>query len=77
MASDTDVDILLVSLNSNVVKTKSFYDGSNRVTSRYEAVANSIHGGPALKTDYTYVGATTFVDASKESMGAWDSSWDI
>lgn len=77
MSSDTDVDIFLQSLNSNAVKSKSFYDGSNRVITRYETVTNAVHGQPCLRTDYTYVGATPNVDASKESMATWDSAWDI
>lgn len=77
MNSDQKADLVLNDLKVNVIKTKSFYDGSNRLTSRYEAVANADNGVACLRTDYTYVGATTQVDASKESISTWNSSWDI
>jgi hypothetical protein len=75
--SDTNVDVLLQAFGKEGIKTKSFYDGSNRLTSRYEAFANADNGSPCLKTEYTYNGTTTTVDKSKESVAVWDSSWDL
>jgi hypothetical protein len=77
MSSDSTADFILQTLGREVIKVKKFYDGSNRVTSQYEAVANAEHGKPCLKTEYTYVGATPNVDAMKESAATWDSAWDI
>lgn len=77
MISDSNADSVLQALSREVMKTKSFYDGSNRLTSRFEALSNTEHGKPCLKTEYTYVGITTNVDKTKESFSTWDSSWDI
>jgi len=76
-APDTAADQLLESLSTNVVKTKTIYDGSNRAITRYEAVANANNGQACIKTSYTYVGATTQIDATKEEMDVWQSAWDI
>lgn len=77
MIPDSSADSILKSLGGEVVKTKSFIDGSDRVTERYEALANTGHGGPCLKTEYTYHGTTSVVDKSKESQATWDSAWEI
>ena len=77
MASDTPADLILEALGREIMKVKRFYDGSSRVTSQYEAFANAIDGQPCIRTDYTYVGATTNVDAMKESMSTWQAAWDI
>lgn len=77
MSSDSNADAVLKALGGEVVKTKSFIDGNDRVTSRYEALANTVHDGPCLKTEYTYHGTTSVVDQSKESIATWDSAWDI
>lgn len=77
MASDTDLDELLRTLEKEGVKIKCLYDGSNRLEFRYEAVANAVDGAPCLKTQFTYVGATTDVDQMQESIDVWDETWDI
>ena len=77
MSTDTQADELLVTLGREVLKVYRVYDGSDRLTEQYEALANAIHGGPALKTEYVYDGATTKVLKMKESLTTWDSSWDI
>jgi hypothetical protein len=77
MAQDSNADEMLQALSKEVVKSKSVYDGSDRLITRYEAFANAENGQPCLKTDYTYVGITTKVDASKESLAVWDASWDF
>lgn len=77
MSQDSNADELLRTLGKEVIKVHRVYDGSDRVIEQYEALANAIHGGPALRTDYTYVGATTNVENMKESLSTWDSAWDI
>ncbi len=77
MGTDTPADLLLEALDKEVMKVKRFYDGSNRLITQYEAFANSINNQVCLRTDYTYVGVTTSVDAMKESLSQWNSAWDI
>jgi len=76
-APDTETDMLFNSLKTNVLKIKRFYDGSDRVITQYEAVANATNGQPCIRTDYAYVGVSTLLDAMKESMSTWQSAWDI
>lgn len=59
------------------VKSYSVYDGSSRLIELYEARSNAAHGAYCLKTRYTYVGATSQIQASIEEPATWDSSWDI
>lgn len=79
MGSDEKQDLLFQALRGETVKVKRLYDGNTppRCTSQYEAPQNAVNGAPALLTTYTYVGVTTDVDAMKETLSAWDSSWDI
>ena len=77
MASDTTADELLQALGREVLKIKRFYDGFDRVSEQYEAFANAENNAKCLKTEYTYVGATTNLDKMKESIGIWLSSYDI
>lgn len=63
--------------NEEYIKTHFVYDGSNRVTDTYEARANALNGHYALRTRFSYVGATTYVENTTEEDGVWDSSWDI
>lgn len=56
-------------------KRKHVYDELSRLVEIYEAVFNAPHGGPCLKTTYTYVGNTGLVDTSIETLAQWDSSW--
>jgi len=77
MSNDTNADELLRTLGKEVVKLFRVYDGSDRVIESYEALANAVNGGPALKTEYTYIGVTTNVEKLKESLTAWNSAWDI
>jgi len=77
MASDTAADQLLEALGKEVMKVKRIYDGSNRVITQYEAFANAIDQAVCLKTDYTYVGATTDLDKMRESVGVWLTAYDI
>lgn len=77
MSSDSNADQVLSSLKAEVVKAHHVYDGSDRLQTRYEALANTVNGGPSLKTDYTYDGASTRVVGMKESLSTWNSAWDI
>jgi hypothetical protein len=77
MASDTASDELLQTLGKEVLKVFRVYDGSDRCIESYEALANTVNGGPCLKTEYTYIGATTNVEKLKESTATWSSAWDI
>lgn len=77
MSSDTQGDQILGSLSKEIVKVKKVYDGSDRLIEQYEALANTVANGPCLKTEYTYVGATTRVDKMKESVGVWLAAYDI
>lgn len=77
MSTDTKGDELLSSLGKEIMKVHRVYDGSNRLSENYETYANTVHGGPALKTTYTYDGATERVVGMKEELSTWDSAWDI
>ncbi len=77
MADDTQGDTLLEALGREIMKLKRVYDGSSRVVTQYEAYANAVDGQKCLRTDYTYVGATTALDAMKESVDLWQAAWDI
>lgn len=77
MSTDVAGDELLQALGKEVIKLHRVYDGSGRLTENYETFANTIHGGVALKTTYTYDGATERVIGMKEELSTWDSAWDI
>lgn len=77
MAQDTKADELLVTLGREAMKIHREYDGADRLQYSYEALANAIHGGPAIKTTYTYDGASERVVGMKEEISTWDSAWDI
>lgn len=53
------------------------YDGDGRMTATYVASYAAEHGDPCLKTTYAYDGSSTRIQKRKESVDAWDSSWDI
>lgn len=59
------------------VKTKSFYDGSSRLSYFIVAPRDAENGAKALVTKYTYYSTSSRVDASVEYFTIWDSSWDI
>lgn len=77
MSSDTRSDQFLVALSKEVVKIFRVYDGSDRLITSYETVANTEDGGQALKTEYTYIGATTKLEKLKESLDVWSSAYEI
>lgn len=69
--------VIIKSVLNELSKAKYFYDGSNRVTSFYSAPVDTGDNKPCLLTEYTYVGATSYVDAFKESEGVWQAAWDL
>lgn len=75
--SDIAIDEMFQALAKEVVKTHSEYDGSGRLTARYEALANTLDNEVCLLTEYTYDGASTRVENSKESLSTWNSAWDL
>ena len=77
MANDTNADELLQALGKEVLKLHRVYDGSNRLIEQYETFANTVDNGVALKTTYTYDGASERVVGMKEELATWDSAWDI
>lgn len=77
MTSDSNGDAILESLKKEIVKVFKVYDGSDRLSEQYEALANTADNGPCLKTDYTYVGATTRVEKMRESVGIWLAAYNI
>jgi len=77
MSSDTQADELLRTLAKEVVKVFKIYDGSDRLITQYEAVANAADNAVCLKTEYTYIGATTKVEKMKESLSVWLAAYNI
>lgn len=62
---------------SEAVKQYITYDGSNRMEFVYTATAEAGHGDRCGVTQYAYDAASTRVVKMKESLGVWDSSWDV
>jgi hypothetical protein len=59
------------------IKQHIEYDGSNRMTEVYEAMAYAEHGDHCTKTSYQYDGASNRVSGMKEEMSTWNSAWDF
>lgn len=59
------------------VKMYIEYDATNRMVTTYTAGADADHGDHCIRTDYTYWGASLRIQKMRESLAAWDSSWDI
>jgi|GEM_PF-7102419 len=76
-ADVADVEDILLSVSKVAMKTYRTYDGSNRLEYQYECPVTTINGGKCIKTQYSYVGATTQVEKSKETVDAWSSAYDI
>jgi len=77
MSSDINADELLIALSREVVKIFRVYDGSDRLITSYETFANSLDGGIALKTEFTYIGATNKLEKMKESISTWLAAYEI
>lgn len=59
------------------VKIYFIYDGSQRMVTVYTAAADARPGQSCHRTDYLYVGATTLVQAMKETADVWNAAWDF
>jgi len=58
-------------------KTYIVFDGANRIWKVWQAPTDAINGTPALLTEYIYTSPTsTVVQAEKEVLSVWDSSYD-
>lgn len=77
MGIDEKANQVFEALGREIIKVYRVYDGSNRVTSQYEAYAHTLNGGACLRTDYTYLAATTNVVKMQEYVDVWSSAYDI
>lgn len=59
------------------VKDYLEYDGSDRLTKHHTALVDAVTGDACLVTEYQYVGVKVIVQARKEYLGVWDSTWDF
>jgi hypothetical protein len=59
------------------VKSYCIYDASRRITHLYEATANCEHGDKCLLTRFKYVGDTSDILSTIETVVEWDSAWDF
>lgn len=59
------------------VKQYIVYDGFLRMSETYVAMTDAAHGDRCLKTEYVYAGNSTRIIKMKESLGIWDSAWDV
>lgn len=67
----------LHSVKLEAMKLYRMYDATNRLVTQFDAPTQARHGDACLRTDYGYDGTTTRIVKLKESMAAWDSSWDL
>lgn len=75
-ATDSKTNLLKTGANE-LVKSYIEYDGTERMTTVYEAASDAKNGAVALKTEYSYDGVSTRIIKMKESASTWNSSWDI
>lgn len=59
------------------VKQWIVYDGLNRMVTVFIALTDAPHGAKCGRTDYAYVGNSTRIQASKESIDTWNQAWDF
>ena len=67
----------MVSQIQEAVKTYTTYDGSSRPQYFYVAMVDAADGDKCQLTTYTYDGASSRIQKTKESLANWDSAWDI
>lgn len=48
-----------------------------RLTDTYTAYTDAPNNAPCVHTEYDYDGTSTRITKMKESVGTWNSSWDI
>lgn len=76
MASQNGYEFLKTG-SREYIKSYIEYDGSNRMIKVTEARANAKNGEYALVTEYSYVGVTNYIQASKEYGSTWNSAYDF
>jgi hypothetical protein len=59
------------------VKQHIVYDGSNRMTHVYVALATAEDGDRCMLTRYQYSGVTTLITGSVEEVSTWQGAWDF
>lgn len=77
MGIDDKANQIFGALEREIIKVYRVYDGSDRVQSQYEAYAHTLDGETCLRTDYTYVAASTRVEKMQEYVDVWSSAYDI
>ncbi len=59
---------------NGLIKSYITYDGSDRMSTIYEAPADAVNNQKCLKTTYTYVTGTTRIEKMKEEEATWISA---
>ena len=78
MKQGIDKRAIVRTLEEEITKEYTVFDGSGRVSEFYQAQSDAENGDPCLKTTYSYHATyTTQVFKRKEEMSSWNSSWDI
>jgi len=73
-----ELTALITSLQHELKKEYVVLDGQDRPATFYQAPINSKHGDPCLVTQVEYKdGTSTIIVKSKETVGTWDSSYEI
>lgn len=75
--SQSELTAVLTSLKNELKKEFVAYDGSDRPISYYQAHINAGDGEPCLLTTITYVGVSTRIEKSKETIGLWSTAYEI
>ena len=75
--TDRKASDLVKSHLAEAIKQHIVYDGSERMSIVYTALAGALDGDQCGKTTYQYDGASTRVTGMKEELDVWDSAWDF
>ena len=67
----------ITTLRAEALKSHSEYDVDGRLIELYEAVVWASDGEECLLTKYSYSGASTRVENTREFKATWDETWDI
>lgn len=76
-STSRDSGTLIHSGLNRSLQTYSIYDIQGRLTHFYEAHVPTKQDGPAFLTEYKYVGTSSVLIATKETVVKWDSSYDF
>jgi hypothetical protein len=68
---------MLKALKLEALKEYREYDGVNRVSAIFQANTDAGDGDLCLKTEFVYAASSARIVKKKESLVAWQSSWDI